>query len=302
MDAPAMPPDLSPLPPRPAETAPSQTLADTPTAARLVGFVGLFFLVLGLVTIISTKALGPRWLSEGWGYIFAASGLGLMLYHAVRDGEQEVRRMYGAGGALLLVLALAAALVPGPVFGSAANKEVGYNLMPWGVGYAFLGLLFLLPFSRHETDPWYRRLAERAMLGVGGLLLVGTAVAGFANPDATAGPALALALLGLAFLIGYISRVGTDGGPGYQAAVALGALGAALLVFAVARSAAPTLLYDGPGVLRKPGGEVDRWRVAGRVLVGLAGAALVLVGARAKFPAWVRGRSRRSGSAPSRSP
>ena len=42
-----------------AETAPSAMLAEGPTFARLVGFVGLFLLVLGAVVIISTRAARP---------------------------------------------------------------------------------------------------------------------------------------------------------------------------------------------------------------------------------------------------
>lgn len=273
---------------RPPETAPSQTVAELPTLSRLVGFGGLFFLVLGLVTIISTKALGPRWLSEGYGYLFASFGLTLMLYHAIRDGDQEVRRMYGGFGAFCLVLGLAAALVPGPVFEAAASKAVGFNLLPWAVGFGLLGLLFAIPFVRHETDEKLRTAAVTAVMGVGAALSAGSVVVGIINPDHLSGAALALALLGFAFLCAYMGMADTTEGVAYQVAVGVGVLGAVAVVYALARSIAPTLLYDGPRVLRTPRGDLDKWMVGGRVLVALAFAGVAAVGAVARLPVWVR--------------
>src|SRR5262245_22350874 len=100
--------------PTPVETAPSAILAEGPALARFVGFVGLFFLVLGVVVVVSTRVLGPRWVPEGFGFLSAALGIALMLYHAVTDSEQEIRRMYGGFAAFWLVFAVVASLVPGP--------------------------------------------------------------------------------------------------------------------------------------------------------------------------------------------
>ena len=102
-------PDALAIDLRNAETAPSQTMVEGPGFARIVGFVGLFALVLGSVVIITNMALTPRWITTGWGYLFAAFGIVLLMYHAVSDTEPEVRRMYGLFSAILLVLCL---LVP----------------------------------------------------------------------------------------------------------------------------------------------------------------------------------------------
>src|SRR6516225_164176 len=113
---------------RPAETAPSAIVAEAPTFTRLAGMVGLGLFVLGAAVVIATKAVGPRWFPEGWGYIFAALGTALMLYHAIRDDEPEVRRLYGIFGGVWLLLGLAASILPGPVFEAAAQgttKQVG---------------------------------------------------------------------------------------------------------------------------------------------------------------------------------
>ena len=197
----------------PVETAPSTMLAEGPTFARAVGFAGLFFLVLGGVVVISTRVLGPRWVPEGFGFLSAALGLALMLYHAVTDSEQEIRRMYGGFAAFWLLVAVVGSVVPGP-FAEGATRSIGHFLLPWGVGAGFLALLFAIPFTRHETDETYRNAAQMILLVVGGSLAAGSVVAGIARPDFLAGPGLALAFLGLGFLCAYLSQVDSSEGAG----------------------------------------------------------------------------------------
>jgi len=276
---------------RPAESAPSQMLAEGPALARMVGFAGLFGLVLGAVVVITNMALSPRWIGTGWGYIFAAIGIVLLLYHAARDAEPEIRRMYGMLAALWLVLAVAAAVIPGPVFSKPATggKEAFYNLLPWGVGFGFLSLIFAIPFSRNETDETYRGVAVNGMLVVGAVLAIGSLAYGLFKPDFLAGQGIALALLGLGFLAAYMGQVDTSEGLGYQVAFALGVVGAAVAVYAFARTTVPTLLYEGPNVLRKPTGELDSWKVAARLLTVAIFVAIAWAGVAAKrWPLWLR--------------
>ena len=280
-------PPATPAPALPVETAPSAIVAVGPTLARILGFFGLFLLVLGAVVVVTTRAVGPRWVAEGYGFIFAGLGLTLMLYHAMMDGEQEVRRMYGGMAAAMLVLAVAAALLPGP-FDATSGKHMGYYLLPWGLGAGFLTLMFATAFVRHETDEQLRTMALAALLGVGGLLCVGVVVAGMVRPEFLAGTGLALAVLGLGFVCAYLSQMGTDDGPGYTVAFALGALGAVAVFYAFGRSVFPTVLFEGPAVLRKPNQSLDRWQAAGRALLILAFLGMVAVGALAKLPVWLR--------------
>lgn len=275
-NSPAAPPS------RPMETAPSQTVAPGPTLARMVGFVGLFALVLGSVVVVTNMILPPRWISTGWGYLFAALGVALLMYHAVSDTEQEVRRMYGLLAALWLILGLIASIAPGPVFTSGVEKSIGYNLLPWGVGFGFLSLIFAVPFVRQETDEQFRRFAETVLLVVGGLLVVGSVFAGLIHHDFLVGPSIALALLGLGFLAAYLGQVDTSEGIGYWVAFSLGALGSAIALYALGAATIPTLFYDGPGALRKPNGDLDKWAVLGRLILGCGFAALVAFGARSK--------------------
>ncbi|MBN9518009.1 ABC transporter permease [bacterium] len=287
---PIAPPPPAPEYARPAETAPSQTYDEGQAFGRLVGFAGLFGLVLGAVVVVTNTALTPRWISSGWGYLIAAAGVVLMLFHAAKDGEQEVRRLYGMLAALFLVLAVGASVVPGPIFTAAVKKTIGYNLLPWGVAFGALSLVFTIPFVRHETDRRYRDAAVNGMLGVGALLAVGSLVYGLYDPPFLVGPGIAVSLLGLAFLAAYMGQVDTSEGIGFQVAFLLGALGAGVAAWAFARSAFPPVLVEGPNALRAATGEWDWWKVTGRGIVVLVFAGLAAAAWRAKsLPVWLRG-------------
>lgn len=267
-------------------TAPSAVVAEGTGFTRVVGFLGLFLAVLGAVVIITTRAVGPRWVSEGYGFVSAGLGLALMLFHAISDGEQEVRRMYGGLAALMLVLAVAFGLVPGPFGGP--GKAVGYYLLPWGFGAGFVALLFAVPFVRHETSPVLRGMVLNGLLFVGAALCAAVPVVGAFAPDFLAVPGLPLALLGLGYLCTYLSYTDTDTGVGRSVAVGIGAFGALVAFYALARTVFPTLLFDGPGVLRKPDQTLDKWAAVGRLLVVAVLAGVAALAARSRLALWAK--------------
>ena len=274
----------------PAETAPSALAAERPGFARLVGFVGLFLLVLGAVVIIATRATGtPRLVSEGVGFLFGFFGIALMLYHASSDGEEEVRRLYGVFALGWIAFGVIASLVPGPVFDSAVTQKViGWNMIPWGVGAGLIGLMFAVPFCRHETDEGYRNIMLYTLLGVGGLLAIGSVTWGVFKPNFLAGPGVALAVLGVGFLCAFFGQTDTSEGLGYTVAFALGVFGGAVVVYAIGRAVVPTLLYDGPAALRKPNGALDWWSVIGRLLVAVGFAVPLIISLSARAPGWLK--------------
>ena len=273
----------------PAETAPSALVAEGVAPVRMVGFIGLFLVVLAAVVIIATRATGKeRMISEGWAYMFGALGMMLMLYHAISDGELEIRRMYGGFALFWVLFGIVMSVVPGPFSGS-ADRVVGYYMLPWGVGAGLIGLLFSIPFCRHETDPLYRNAAVTVLLVVGAVLSVGSVAAGLMRPEFLLGPGLCLALLGLGFVAAYLSQVDTSDGPGYTVAFTLGAFGAAVAAYAIGRAAFPTLLYEGPRNLRLPNGSLDYWKVAFRVLGGLAFLLPAAVAYGTRSSGWLKG-------------
>lgn len=272
----------------PRETAPSTMVDEGPFFSRGIAFAGLFFLFLGAAAVIAKRAIGSeRIISEGLGYLFATLGLTLMLYHAITDSSVEVRRGYGAFAVFWFVVAIAFSLVPGPFEGS-TNKTVGYYLMQYGIGAGLLSLLFALPFVRHETDESIRFPMLTALLIVGALLILGSTVVGIFKPDFLPGPGIALGLLGLAYLCGYLGQVDTSEDLRYSIAFALGAFGATLIVYALGRAIVPTILYEGPAALRKANQALDQWKVLGRALVIFAFVVLAIVGVVGKVPIWLR--------------
>jgi ABC-2 type transport system permease protein len=275
--------------PRPAETAPSAIVAEGPIVARVIGFAGLFLFVLGAVVVGVTRWTGtPRLFSEGWGLVFGGIGAALMLYHAINDGAPEWRRFYGVLAALLFLVALVFSLLQGPFDAPGNAKRVGYFLLPWGVGLGVLALVFAVPFIRHETDEALRDVVLNALLGAGGLMVVGSLLAGVFRPEFLTSNGLLLALLGLGFICAYLGQTDTTDGVGYMVGFALGAVGAAALLYAFGRSVFPAVLSEGTTGLRTTKQTLDKWQVAGRALLILGFLGLVVWGAVGRFPMWLR--------------
>lgn len=270
----------------PPEFAPSDVRADAPTIARVAGMTGLFALTVGVVSVVAAQ-WGRGLAGEGFGYLMAAFGVVGLFAHAARDSDVEVRRLYGALAAALLIAAVVIGVFPYKPPGG-GDRAVGAWL-PYGVGLGLLSLLFFVPFVRHETEEPYRTWSRYVLLGAGGLLTVGSVVGGVVRPEFLVGPGVMLAFLGLGFLAAYLTSVDTAEGLGFQVAVGLGILGAAALLVAVGRSVVPTVLYEGPAALKTPLQTYDRWKVAARVasvLIGLGVASLAL---SRRTPPWLRG-------------
>lgn len=272
--------------PRPLESAPSFTVVEAATASRIIGTTGLFFLVLGAFAIGAHRIFStPRMIGEGYGFLAVAFGLALMLYHAARDNEPEMRRLYGLFSMVLLILALAAGLVPGPVFAKGEGGSVGFNL-PWSVAFGFVGLAFFTLFLRNETDPTCCSMGRFLMLGIGLTITVGSVLAGGFSPNFLAGPGSAIAVLGLAFLCAYFGSTDTSTGRGYQVAIALGIFGLLVFCAALGRTIAPAVLSEGPQALRKPNGALDAWKVLARIIGGVIFLAPAAVTYFQKAPRW----------------
>ena len=280
------------LPTGRAETAPSDVRPPAPTAARVVGMVGLFLAAAGLVSVIASW-FGRGLFGEATGYLIAVFGLAGLYFHATRDSDQEVRRVYGALAAFLMLLALVAgiATAAGVDRTAATGAEAKIrSLLPflWPVA-ALLGAVFAATFARHETEEPYVTAVRYALLGVGAVLSVGAVGYGLLKADFLVGPGPILALLGLAYLSAFLAREDTSTGLGFQAAVGLGVLGAIALAVALGRSVVPTVLHEGPNALRNPAREYDAWKVAARAAAILAGLAVASLAVRRGTPGWLRG-------------
>src|SRR5258708_17012772 len=88
------------------ETAPSALTDDQGSFARTIGLTGLMAVVLGTLILIlnSASAKLPVALGNNVGLAGIAIGMAMMFFHATRDTDQLVRRLYGYVGGIGLPL------------------------------------------------------------------------------------------------------------------------------------------------------------------------------------------------------
>lgn len=222
---------------RPApELPPSSMREDEPRLARAAGLVGFFLVLVGLVALLlhlsgSQKVLTSL-IPSGWDVLLVLVGLGGLLFHAARDRDLQVRRMYVAFGYLWLGLGAIISLIP-------KENQVGYYFLPWGlIGFA-LGLLFLMAFTRQETEESWRRPVLLTLGGVGVLLALIGFIFGSLQVDFLLTRGLILMVLGLVYWWAFVAAEGTDSPLGFRAAVGMGILGLAGLLAGLAHAVLP---------------------------------------------------------------
>src|SRR5205807_10023296 len=142
-----------------------------------------------------------------------AVGMAMMFFHATRDTDQLVRRLYGYVGGLGLPLSgIILSLVPVLITAirtppEGAPREIHSLFFPFGWACFLAGLFFLIPFCRNETDESARR---HGLLGMG-VLALGLAVTGLAGGLIGSGFALTygsvLALLGLGYACAFVGQL-----------------------------------------------------------------------------------------------
>jgi ABC-type transport system involved in multi-copper enzyme maturation permease subunit len=213
------------------ENAPSETRQDEPFLPRLLGFLGLAGVALGIVIVIANNKLGPRWIPASRGYVLIVIGTVMMLFHAFRESEIQLRRAYGFLGYALLLTPIVTAFIP----------SVG-----WQIGIAFLapGLLLIAIFARNEEDSFWRSIPLYTIGGVGvASTLIGVG-GGLYKPDFLAGVGILLAMIGLLTLWAFVSLLGPTASLGRYISLAVGVIGVAIILYALARSILPVLAHD----------------------------------------------------------
>jgi len=278
----------SPSTSRALEIAPSATKADDLLATRIVaGLGGLFLATVGIVSVVAGQ-YRQFWIPEGIGYITAAFGIALLVFLAIRDTDYEIRRVFGALGATLLVTAVVVSLIPGKPEGSQVEAVIGYRLLPWGLLAGLGGLVFLVPFVRNETDPRLKNAGTLLLLGTGVALTLLAVILAILKPQTLLLQSPIFTTLGLAYLAGFFAEKDTETGLGYFAGLGLGVLGALSLAVALGTSIGPVVLYEGPSALKNANQTYDTWKLASRILMILFGLGGLLAFRIGKWPLWVR--------------
>jgi ABC-2 type transport system permease protein len=230
------------------ETAPSAMTEDQASTARTIGLTGLMAVVLGTLILIlkAANARLPVEIGNNVGFAGIAVGMAMMYFHATRDADQLIRRLYGyVGGIGLPLSGLILSVLPMIISAARSAPEDGSPkpiislFFPFGWACFLAGLFFLIPFCRNETEEEHRRRGLLAM----GVIGAGLALTGFVGGLIDTRFALlygsVLALVGLLYLCAYVAQLGGADLDGYKPAVAVGALGGLVFLVALARSLFP---------------------------------------------------------------
>jgi ABC-type transport system involved in multi-copper enzyme maturation permease subunit len=218
------------------ETAPSLVREEEPTFARWLGLVGLLTFTLGTATIVASAGGIATRVNPVYGSFLSIFGLACLLFHAIRDTDTYIRRAYGLVGYALLGAGILLAVLP-------IKGPPGTLFLPWGYICLVVALLFLLPFTRNETDRKWRGITFLVIGAIGAALAAIGLVGGNISEDFLIPYSLLLAVLGLAYLWAFIGLEGTSSNFGLNAALALGAVGLIFFFIALGRSILPALFH-----------------------------------------------------------
>lgn len=224
----------------PPEIAPSALTEDQASTARTIGLTGLMAVLLGILILILNAAKAKIGLEIGNNVGFAGIlvGIAMMLYHASRDADQMIRRLYGyVGGLGLPMSGLILSLLPVIISASRSvpegeTRQIISLFFPFGWACFLAGLLFLIPFCRNETEEKHRQYGLIGLGGIGACLALTGLIGGLIASNFALTYGSVLALLGLFYLVAFVNQLGGADLEGYRPALAIGAIG--LLAFAIA--------------------------------------------------------------------
>ncbi|HLW67749.1 MAG TPA: ABC transporter permease [Gemmataceae bacterium] len=220
------------------ETAPSAVRQDEPTVWRWFGFIGWCAILVGTIIALVNIYKGDRLATEWMGWILVSFGLVGAIGHAAVENDQLLRRILGGVGALGLLV--------GVVIGIVLPLESVHLAKSWAVGLLpFLpGLIFVALFARQEAEPFFKQLAVYGLGGIGFLLTLIAFIGVITKPDWITGAGGVALVVAFFTLLLYLSLFNSTNPLGYWSAVIVGVLGAAIMVWALARSIFPELLHE----------------------------------------------------------
>jgi ABC-type transport system involved in multi-copper enzyme maturation permease subunit len=225
----------------PTEMAPSIVAEEQPLLPRIFGGLGIALLVFAAVAIIALSSkkvlvipmLGWE-LGYGWSGFIGVLGLGLMLYHASRDAEMQIRRSYMAFGYVWLLIGIGISVLP-------IQGPAGAQFLPKGLPAMVVAVFFLMAFVRNETEEIFRVVAIYILGGVGAAAAVGGLFFGTIYESFLIPYGIVLCLLGIIYLSAFLALVDQKRDLAYLTGQAMVAIGAVVFLIAFARSVYPAL-------------------------------------------------------------
>ncbi len=213
------------------EKAPSAVEEAPPVVARGLLWAGFVLVVIGTLAMFAPLWNPSAVVSPSFGFFASLIGTCFILYHAFTDSEQAYRRMYAGFAVLGTLSGVASMFIPGP-------SGVGHHFPTVGLTSFFFGWILGVAVLRFETDATWRSILLKMFLIIGGGLSVFSLMQAFAQPEFVAGRGSILLLVGLVYFLAFISMQDSTSEADYYGGLILGAVGLAVMVFALARSLA----------------------------------------------------------------
>ncbi|HEV3205265.1 MAG TPA: ABC transporter permease [Gemmataceae bacterium] len=236
------------------ESMPSVMKADEPRLARWIGTLGLTAVLIGGIALIANASgqaaatIGVRTLiGPGLATFLLVMGFGGLLFHAANDFDLQVRRTYMGFAFLCLGVGILVSVLK-------VNNQFGFLFLPYGLIGLVVGLLFLMAFTRHETEGKWLNWVARITGGIGILAALIGFIGGNLSTDFLIPQGIILLLIGLAYWWRFIGLTGTFHEMGYYAALGMGGVGLIAFLVALVRSAFPGLLQTTTSAYLMPGG------------------------------------------------
>jgi ABC-2 type transport system permease protein len=248
-----------------AEQAPSVLRSDDFLAARLFGLGSLFVFVLGVMGIILSKPVLGLVLPAFWGALATRSNIFLvtlgmigMAYHAGRDGDLQIRRLYGFFGALQIVTAIVAAWY--------GHVNASSYAILGSCALALTALVFVISFVRHEDEEAWKQIGLGTLGVVGVLAALAGLVGGTVSSVFFQSYGLVLSLIGLFYLAAFTACLEESSDLRLRAGRAISWTGALVAAIALVRSLLPWLYSIGWLKFRT---APDYFAAAGALLIGM---------------------------------
>jgi ABC-type transport system involved in multi-copper enzyme maturation permease subunit len=221
------------------ETAPSVMREDSAVFARFLGMCGSSLVLFGGAVLIIARFRATL-VGTGLATFVLIIGIAAMLFHAAFDREVQYRRLYAYFGLLALIVGAFLCVLPYP---NAAGDQFSFGFLCLS-----LALLFELAVLRNETESLSRSLVQNFLLGAGAVMVITGIVGGSLRTEFLVPYGLVLSLLGLVYLVAYVSTRGIDHDLAYRTGQAIAAIGTLVFVIALGRSLYGSLRRGTPGV------------------------------------------------------